>query len=222
MIKILTFILFNALTFVTFGQSKIVDLERIESRKLKKSLLQQKLNLADNLMNLMPTCPDAADSSHNFHTATFYFNAPIDSVWNAYKTINPTDAWKGKIVHFGFAYNRADNDFLYQKEAFEGLQEGHIQFLHLRYLGGICRLNIAHEVIAIDEARHSLQFCYLKYGKSQGTQIIHLRQVGDITAVTHDTYYKSNSKFRDKRIYPFFHQKTIQELHANVGKMMAD
>jgi hypothetical protein len=204
----------------SYAQITEVDLEQISYKKLKKSLVKDKLYLADNIHKLTSTCSELSDSDYSFHTTTFYYRQTIERVWNAYKMINPSDAWNGKITHFGFAFDRGNGDFLYQKQAFNGLKEGQIQFLHLRYLGGLFRLNIAHEVIRLDEKAKEMQFCYLKYGKSQGTQIIKLEKVGDLTKVTHNTYYKSKSKFRDKIIYPYFHQKTIEELHANVREMI--
>lgn len=203
-----------------YAQTNEVDLEQIYYKKLKKSLVKKKLYLAENINKLIPTCESISDSTYNFHTTTFYYEEPIDSVWEAYKMINPTKAWNGRITHFGFAFDRGNGDFLYQKEAFEGLKEGQIQFLYLKYFGGLFKLNIAHELIRLDEKNKEMQFCYLKYGKSRGKQIIKMEQIGNLTKVTHNTYYKSDSKFRDKRIYPYFHQKTIEELHTNVGEQL--
>jgi len=220
-LKYLLFIIFILVSSTSgFTQKQEVDLEQIHYKNLRKSLLKTKLHLAENIHKLIPTCPNLEDTNYSFHTTTFYYEQSIDSVWNAYKMINPTDAWKGKITHFGFAFNRKNGNFLYQEEAFEGLKEGQIQFLYLKYFGGLFKLNIAHELIRLDEESKEMQFCYLKYGKSQGTQIITLETIGNLTKVTHNTYYKSESKFRDKRIYPYFHQKTIQELHANVGDLL--
>jgi hypothetical protein len=128
--------------------------------------------------------------------------------------------WQGKFTSFGFAYARNNGQLFYQDETFDHLEEGQIQFLSLRYMGGIFKLNIAHELISIDEKTKRLQFCYMEYGKSQGTQIIILKEENGRTEVTHDTYYKSDSKFRDKRIYPFFHEKTVEALHAHVGDLI--
>jgi hypothetical protein len=202
---------------VAIAQDSEVNLERISQRKLKKSLLSTKLFLADNLRKLVPTCPNVNDSTYYRHTYTTFIDAPIDSVWKAYNTMSPSKMWQGKFTSFGFAYARNNGQLFYQDETFDHLEEGQIQFLSLRYMGGIFKLNIAHELISIDEKTKRLQFCYMEYGKSQGTQIIILKEENGRTEVTHDTYYKSDSKFRDKRIYPFFHEKTVEALHAHVG-----
>lgn len=204
------------------AQRSDVDLERISQKKLKKSLVKTKLFLASNLDNLAPTCPEINDSTHYHHIYTTYIDAPIDSVWKAYNTISPSDVWQGKFTSFGFAYARNTGELFYQDETFDHLEEGQIQFLSLRYMFGIFKLNIAHELIGIDTETKRLQFCYMQYGKSQGTQIITLEEENGQTKITHDTYYKSDSKFRDKRIYPFFHEKTVEELHAHVGNLILD
>ncbi len=136
---------------ILLAQNENVDLEQIYYKKLRKSLIKQKLNLAENIHKLTPTCPNLKDTIYSFHTTIFYHEQPIDSVWKAYKMINPTDAWNGKITHFGFAFDRSNGDFLYQQQAFQGLQEGQIQFLYLKYFGGLFKLNIAHELISLDE-----------------------------------------------------------------------
>jgi hypothetical protein len=207
---------------VATAQDSDVDLERISQKKLKKSLLSTKLFLATNLEKLAPTCPNVNDSTHYHHIYTTFIDAPIDSVWKAYNTISPSKVWQGKFTSFGFAYARNNGELFYQDETFDHLEEGQIQFLSLRYMGGIFKLNIAHELVSIDEETKRLQFCYMEYGKSQGTQIITLQVENGRTKITHDTYYKSGSKFRDKRIYPFFHEKTVEELHAHVGNLIMD
>lgn len=203
---------------IVSAQTENVDLERIKQKKLKKSLIDTKLFLVKNINKLSPTCPIFEDTSYSYHTYVVFFDAPIDSVWKAYKTVNPNEVWQGKFTSFGFAYSRNDDELFYQGEAFQELEEGQIQFLSLRYLWGVFKLNIAHELIGIDEAGKSLQFCYMPYGKSNGTQIITLSEEDGKTKVTHDTYYRSSSKFRDKRIYPYFHEKTIKEMHVNIGE----
>lgn len=204
------------------AQSENVDLERIKQKKLKKSLIETKLFLIENINKLSPTCPLIEDTMYSFHTYSIYFDAPIDSVWSVYTTANPNEIWQGKFTSFGFAYSRNEDELFYQGETFDKLEEGQIQFLSLRYLWGLFKLNIAHELIGIDEASKRLQFCYMKYGKSEGTQILTLTEENGKTKVTHNTYYKSGSKFRDKRIYPYFHEKTIEEMHVNVGEYLKE
>jgi hypothetical protein len=59
----------------------------------------------------------------------------------------------------------------------------------------------------------------MRGGASAGSQIIALRETSDgFTEVSHKTFYKSNSNFRDTRIYPGLHTRAISEFHLNVKK----
>ncbi|MFK7947210.1 MAG: hypothetical protein AB8G11_06465 [Saprospiraceae bacterium] len=204
------------------AQTDNIDLERITPKKLKKSLIEQELFKVDNIANLSPTCPHADDSIHYYHNYTVFFDAPIDSVWTAYYTINPAEVWKSKIISFGFIYTRESDELFYKGETFNHLEEGQMLFLTLSFLGGIFKVNLAQELMQINEDAKRIQFCYVKYGKSQGTQILTLTEENGKTKVSHDTYYKSHSTFRDKRIYPYFHKITIRDLHKNVGKVLGE
>ena len=207
---------------MVIAQNSGIDLDKISQKKLKKSLVKTKLFLFENISELASTCPRIKDSTHCHHVYTTYIDAPIDSVWKAYTTINPAKFWAGKFSSFGFGYARKTGKVLYQNEGFGHLEEGLIQFLSLRFFGGFLKLNIAHELIGIDEGTKRLQFCYMQYGKSQGTQIITLEADKNRTKIIHNTYYKSKSKFRDKRLYPYFHEKAVEELHANIGYLIKD
>ena len=41
------------------------------------------------------------------------------------------------------------------------------------------------------------------------------------TEVSHHTFYRSGSWFRDKFIYPYFHTKAINEFHGNVRRAIS-
>lgn len=220
--KLLIIVAIIGLNSVVVAQNPDIDLDRISQKKLKKSLVKTKLFLVENISELAPTCPRIKDSTHYHHIYTTYIDAPIDSVWKAYTTINPSKVWAGKFSSFGFGYARKSGKILYQNEEFNHLEEGLIQFLSLRFFGGFLKLNIAHELIRIDEETKRLQFCYMRYGKSRGTQIITLEADKNRTKIIHNTYYKSKSKFRDKRLYPYFHKKAVEELHANIGYLITD
>jgi hypothetical protein len=64
--------------------------------------------------------------------------------------------------------------------------------------------------------------CYLEGGASKGFQFIRLKEKEDgSTEVAHETFYKSQSDFRDKRLYPYLHGQVISEFHRNVQKRLA-
>jgi hypothetical protein len=58
----------------------------------------------------------------------------------------------------------------------------------------------------------------LQNGASTGTQLIQLKAKGENTEVIHETWYRSGSLFRDKVLYPGFHEKGLTEFHVNVKR----
>lgn len=68
-----------------------------------------------------------------------------------------------------------------------------------------------------------IDFAYIKGGKSIGFQRISFVEVqANLTKIKHTTHYKSNSKFRDRYMYPYFHTKVLEEYHLSmIGSMTA-
>jgi hypothetical protein len=78
-------------------------------------------------------------------------------------------------------------------------------------------LAVAFEIIAIDVLNREIIFSYVEGGKSQGEQSIQFIDTKDgYTEIIHSTLFKSDSKFRDKFLYPKFHIKAINEFHKNI------
>ena len=102
-------------------------------------------------------------------------------------------------------------------EDYSGIQEGQILFIRLDLLMGLKKLVVAYEITKIDAKNKIIQFCYMSNGISEGSQQIILSETdAGYTKITHKTIFKSNSKFRDRRIYPSFHTRVISELHQNL------
>ena len=82
---------------------------------------------------------------------------------------------------------------------------------------GIYNLAVALEITKIDEQNKTIVFSYVNGGKSKGEQILHFITTADgYTEIIHETLFRSDSKFRDKVLYPFFHNKAINEFHRNM------
>lgn len=153
------------------------------------------------------------------NTMTFLVKAAPDAVWNAYSKSSPKQCWGGKLVSFGVLFDSQEKPLVYADAPYGGMKVGQIIFIQLRLLKGLYKLAVAHKVVAVDDVRKRLQICYMKNGASEGSQFISLKETPEgFTEVTHDTYYKSKSKFRDRRIYPGIHEKVISEYHTNVAR----
>jgi hypothetical protein len=52
---------------------------------------------------------------------------------------------------------------------------------------------------------------------TNGTQDIHFEELPDgSTKISHLTHFRSRSAFRDRELYPVFHEKLVGEFHQNV------
>lgn len=205
----------------TLAAKTSVLTERIAWPKVKKFLQDYKITHAQDFSRLTSTCYDPNDKSYHTHRELFDFNHPIDRVWHAYKTIDPARAWNGEMIHFGLQYSRADHSLIYVGDnTTTGLQAGQVLILNLKLAGGAVQLCVGHEIKEVNEAEKFIKICYLENAASQGSQFIRLTSTPQGTRVIHDTWYKSNSWFRDRILYPGLHTKALKEFHGNVGKYL--
>ncbi|HPW65444.1 MAG TPA: hypothetical protein PLY32_00390 [Salinivirgaceae bacterium] len=169
-------------------------------------------------------CDTASLNSYCVHVGKFYFDSSIDKVWENALISNPIDIWTGKILSLSFIYDK-NNDKLYFPSDLQknSLNTDQIYFINLRLLKGIFNLPTALKVTKIDEEHKIIEFTYLRGGKSEGKQLLQFIAKSDNeTEIIHTTYYQSGSRFRDRNLYPFFHQRAIAELHSNVKKGAID
>jgi hypothetical protein len=97
------------------------------------------------------------------------------------------------------------------------LDTGQVFFVNLKLLRGIYNLAVGLEIITIDSQNKTIQFSYVKGGKSEGVQTIRFFETEEgSTKILHISEFRSNSHFRDKRLYPRFHKKFIYEFHENM------
>lgn len=171
--------------------------------------------------DLTPSVNDGfPEEEYSFCEDSYTVSAPLETTWKTCIKTNPAKLWKGKRVSLSFIYNRLKDILTNCKneEAYQ-METGQIYFLNLRVLLGMYHLPTALKVTDINEESKRIVFTYLKGGKSEGRQEIELINNNDnTTQIVHKSYFKSRSKTRDKRIYPYFHHKIVHELHKNIGK----
>lgn len=108
---------------------------------------------------------------------------------------------------------------MYPGDSYPGIEAGQIIFLNLNLLGSFVQLAVGHEITAVNENDRTIKICYLQNGASTGTQLIQLKRSNENqTEVVHETWYRSGSAFRDKVLYPRFHEKGLTEFHKNVKR----
>jgi len=66
-----------------------------------------------------------------------------------------------------------------------------------------------------------VEFSYIDDNKAKGKQVIEFFDNGSgSTRIVHRSYFKSESSFRDRILYPPFHKKFIREFHRNMGQII--
>lgn len=199
-----------------------IDFSRIPQKKVRSLVKKQQLNGIEFFSDLKSVCYSEQDSfSYSFHRSSQTIKEKIQNVWNKIKSIKPSDEYRGKMVTFGFLYSLKSNRILYGDDDYQEIEEGEIIFLNLKLLRGIKNIAVALEVTKVDDENKTIQFCYLNNGKTEGTQQIKLAENDQgNTVICQETRYRNRSKFRQKRLYPIFHQKAVSELHQNIGNVI--
>ncbi len=198
-----------------------IDWQQIRQEKIKSYLLKNGLTTPAGLSGMKPLCySEAYADTYRKHFQSFLIERDIDSVWQTYATIHPRDAWNGKMIGFGLQYARGGNRIDYLNDPYTRMEKGQIIILQLSLLWGLVKIPVAHEVAEIDEARKTIKMCYMQGGASEGSQWIALKKTPEgFTEVSHLTFYKSKSAFRDKILYPPLHTRAIKEFHGNVRRV---
>lgn len=201
-------------------RESVIDFSRIKQPKVRTLLQNNNLKTCGDLRKLRSLCYEPSDGKRYFkHTKSFLMHAPIGKVWTAYKTISPQETRKGSMVSFGLMYTRSRNEIMYYDDVYSGMEAGQIIFLNLNLLGDFIHLAVGHEITSVNEMDRTIKICYLQNGASTGTQLIQLKEVKENqTEVVHETWYRSESIFRDKVLYPGFHAKGLTEFHENVRR----
>jgi hypothetical protein len=177
------------------------------------------LNDFANINHSLTHNPDV--SSFHRHVKTFSFKHRIEEVWSAYKTIGPVKTCTGSMLSFGLQYSRKNHKITYHEDDHGDIETGQIVFLRLRLLWGAVNIGVGHEITEVNEDDKFIHMCYLEGGASRGMQYIRLKETGDgHTQIIHETYYKSQSDFRDKQLYPALHGLIISEFHRNVRRKL--
>jgi hypothetical protein len=218
----LAFLFFNLSEADAQYSEKKIDYNRIPQKKVRKLLKRMEQYSVADLNGLNSKCYDSQDSSkYLVQTETRLIKDNIVNVWNKMMKINLLEEFSGRLVSLGMMYSKKLNQIFYKDDKFIAIEEGQVFYLNLKLLFGIKNLGVGLEVTNIDKEKRTIKFCYLNNGVTEGTQEIRLSETGEgYSIMTHITKYHSNSKFRDKRLYPGFHRKFVNELHENLIRLV--
>jgi len=219
----LIFTLFIVLgSAISFSQDSFesIDLSRIPQKKIR-SLIERQCQDHDNVKftQLQATAAKGNDfSGYHILESSYLIREDPEIVWKAYQSTSPSKSWNGRMVSFGLLISKRKNDILYCNDpGFSGIDTGQVFYVNLRILKGLYNLAVGLEIVEMDSSVRSITFSYLKGGKSSGEQMIYFIPTRKgYTQIVHKTTFKSDSYLRDRFLYPYFHQISINEFHKNM------
>lgn len=207
-----------------YGQLTLEDinLDKIQqktSRKYINDLIKENKHQFSDIQASWKNENDT--STHNKNEMTFFMNGNIQDIWNAYLSANPSKSWNSCRVSFVLLLKKFPSTIYYENDNINGIDTGQVFFLSLKLLFGIVKLPVAFEMINIDPDKKIIEFSYIEGNKSSGKQQIRFVEIqSKRIKIIHTSYFKSDSRYRDKYLYAFFHQKLVKDFHRNMSKIL--
>jgi hypothetical protein len=222
--KLLLILLLFGFSVAGYSQSSLteIDYSRIPQRKIRHFIDSQIDDHKVNFSDIEPSYDlnnEESDEDYNLVEDIFIFKERLEKVWNSYCSTEMAESWNGKKISFGLLLSKWNEFIMYCSDHNNtaALDTGQVFFVNLKLLHGIYNLAVGFEVVNIDTKDKTIQFSYIKGGKSEGVQTIHFTETEDgNTKIVHTSEFRSSSNFRDKRLYPRFHKKFIYEFHENM------
>jgi hypothetical protein len=223
-IKGLILTAFTCFQTLSYGQLILDDiqLERIPQKKIRKYIECQIEEGKHQFYELHPSWHSGKDlSSYRKKEMTFFLKGSLQGIWHGYVSTNPSKSWDGRKTSFGVLLQKFPGNIYYNDDPIMGVDTGQIYFLNLKLMLGICNVPVAFEIITLDPEKKLIEFSYIEGNKSSGVQQVKFIDLGDDhTEIIHTSYYKSDSQFRDKWMYPFFHKRIINDFHRNMRRLL--
>jgi hypothetical protein len=196
---------------------KSIALDKIPQKRIREFIQVQLDNNIHSPSEVKSTYSKGDDlSSHLMHEEIYTIPFPLDIVWTHYVKANPNEVWNGKMLSFGLMVSKHEDEVMYVGEDYTEAKVGQVFYINLNIFG-LVTVAVSHEIIAVESDKKYFELSYVEGGKSVGKQRISFFETGEgETHIVHTTYYKSDSNFRDRYIYPFFHTRAIGEYHGNM------
>ncbi len=185
---------------------------------------QKRNSNVESLSELKSSCENM-ENYNEFYTykRRYKVKRDVQKVWEAYLNTSTTDSWKTRKSAIGLVYNRKNDTILYSNDSSAKSQIGQVLFLDLRLLKGFYHLATALEITDIQSETSTIEISYVESGVNEGKQWIRMNADDNgSTIVTHTSSIKSNSRFRDKFLYPYFHNRVINAFHRKMKRSLND
>jgi len=193
-----------------------IDMNRIPQRKIRNFIKHEHENQVCFLNDFKPSCQDEEESAgFSVMENTYLIKEKLENVWNIYRTTSLAQAWENKMTSFGLLFSKwSDNIEYYNDADGSGIDTGLVFFIDLRLLLGVYNIPVGLQVLKIDSIFRTITFSYLEGGRAKGIQTIHMSEdENGFTRIIHTSAFKSNSRLRDRHLYPFYHTRILNEFH---------
>lgn len=223
-LKYIVLTIFICFQILSYGQLMMddINLELIQQRKIRKYVECEIEEGTHQFNEIHPSWNTGKDlSSYRKNEMTFFLSGNYKDIWHGYISANLSKSWNGRKVSFGFLIRKFPANIFYNHDPIAGVDTGQVYFLNLKLMLGIFNVAVAFEIITLDTEKKIIEFSYIEGNKSLGVQQVKFMDIGnERTEIIHTSYYKSDSHFRDKWIYPFFHKIIIKDFHRNMRMLL--
>lgn len=220
-------ILLNLFIFLSsscFSQAeRTINLKEVHQKTVRKYITTRKIDRMHDFSLIHASWKKGTDESKfNVSEKKFFLKYRLSNVWDCYRHVNPSKTWNKQSIRLGLLISKPSNTATYTSNlSFPNLDTGQVYFLKLKLINGLLNIPVAFEITKIDFERQIFEFSYIENNKSRGKQTIQFFENGEgHTRIVHRSYFKSNSQFRDKLLYPYFHKKFIKEFHRNMKQLV--
>ncbi len=199
-----------------------INPELIKQKAVRKYISGQIDENKHQFSEIQPSWTGDCDLSlYSKNEMSFLLNGNSVDIWQGYMSENPSNSWNGRKVSFGVLLQKFPNNIFYNHDPISGINKGQVYFLNLKIMMGVFNVPVAFEIVTVDSTQQVLEFSYIKGNKSSGMQQVKFLDLGNNhTLIMHTSYFKSDSHFRDKRLYPFFHKKIVKDFHRNMRNLL--
>ncbi len=220
---IASLLLFGSATLFAQMSFSEIELGSIPYPKVRSFIHNQQSNSKlDKIAELKPSCENLGDfGGFRTYEKKFKVKGDLNSVWTSYISASPTHLWKTRKSAVGLIYDRKKDRVSYSSDTCSGSRIGQVLYLDLRLIKGFYHLATALEITNIQSETSTIEINYVESGINEGKQWIRMADDGNgNTIITHISSIKSNSPFRDKILYPYFHNKLINAVHRKMKKLL--
>lgn len=198
-----------------------VDTARINFISRKAERLFHKRMKSINDFNQLRTKHLGDDfSRYGRQMDRFFFEQPVEQVWQAYTKQALHHLWPGPLVQFLFAYSKPHQKLYYATDQEIPLVHPGLQVYCLLNVAGPIGI-VGMEIMDINPDTYSIELAYIEGGMFRGLQRLEMvEQVQGGTQVIHSSLYRPERPLGWLLPYKYFHHKTTHEFHNNIHQLL--